>query len=77
MKKEEVLKLIKEYQDYAKLNDYPKGEDEPNIEEIQLHEMVATSLRDELEKDPEFFKEFKDVQVKEYIQNKHQEMKKK
>lgn len=75
MTKEEVLKLIHEYQDYSRTNDYPKGEDEINQEQLEIHEMVATALRKELEENPDFFKHFDNTKIKEHIQNKHQEMK--
>ncbi|MEG1522425.1 MAG: hypothetical protein RR212_01010 [Bacteroidales bacterium] len=77
MKKEEVLKLIKEYQDYSKTNDYPRFKEEINAEELELHEAIATSLREELEQNPDFFKELTNIQMKEYIQKKHMDNKSK
>ena len=71
MTKEEVLRLIKEYQDYSKLNDYPKGETEPNEEYIEVHAEVATALRQELEKNPDFFKELNDKDIMKHIKDKH------
>ena len=67
MTKEEVLELIKEYQDYDKTNDYPENEFEINEEELQIHEEVATALREELDKNPEFFYNMDKEQVKEHI----------
>ena len=75
MNKEQVLRLIKEYQDYSKTNDYPKGETEINQEELEVHEEVATALREELEKNPDFFKELNDEDILKHIKNKHQEVK--
>ncbi|MEG1615628.1 MAG: hypothetical protein RR202_00865 [Bacteroidales bacterium] len=69
MTKEQVLRLIKEYQDYSKTNYYPQGEEEINPEELEVHEAIAKSLREELEKHPEFFKDLDEVKVKEHIDN--------
>ena len=44
MTKEEVLELIKEYQDYAKTTDYPENDFEITEEELQIHDEVATAL---------------------------------
>ena len=74
MNKEQVLRLIKEYQDYSKTNDYPKGEDEINQEELEIHEEVATALREELEKNPQFFIELDNSDIIKHIKNKHQEI---
>lgn len=73
MTKDEVLKLIKEYQDYPKYTDYPVGRELVNQDDLDVHEAVADALRAELEKNPDFFKELDDVGVKKHIDNRHKE----
>ena len=73
MTKDEVLKLIKEYQDYPKYTDYPVGRELINQDDLEVHEQVAESLREELDKNPDFFKQLDDVGVKSHINKKHNE----
>ena len=71
MDKDQVLKLIKEYQDFSKINNYPEINRDLNPDDLDVHEEVATCLREELEKNPEFFKELDEKQVKDHILKKH------
>lgn len=70
MTKEEVLKLIREYQHYPKQTDYPEYKEEVNSEELEIHEAIADSLRKELETNPDFFKDLTNVQMKKHIEDK-------
>lgn len=75
MTKEEVLKLIREYQQYPKQMDYEGYEDEINAEEVAVHEAIAESLRQELEKNPDFFKNLTPVDARLKIERKIREKK--
>ena len=77
MTKEEVLKLIREYQQYPKQTDYPEYREEINSEELEVHEAIADSLRKELEERPDFFKSLNKVEMANHIQNRINEHKKK
>ncbi|MGL4227793.1 MAG: hypothetical protein ACRCR3_03995 [Tannerellaceae bacterium] len=67
MTKEQVLKLIHEYQQFpAQQGDYDP-EEPMNPDDLLVHEEVATSLRRQLEDNPDFFKELDEKKMRKYL----------